>query len=62
MNDVGRDAWTIQDYMEELFHCHEMDEMPWIPKRIEMLKDEMKQKFSTKDLLDNGFTLEDFKR
>jgi hypothetical protein len=58
----SRETWTIEDYMEELFHLKEMDEMPWIDKRIEELKEEMKLKFSTSELLANGFSVKDFSK
>lgn len=59
----SRESWTIEDYAEELSHLYEMDEMPWIDRRIEELKAEMKQKYSTTELLaSGGFTHEDFKR
>lgn len=56
----SRNDWTIQDYIEELHHLREMDEMPWIDKRIAEIKEEMKQKFSTSELLANGFSVKDF--
>jgi hypothetical protein len=58
----SRESWTIQDYMEEMTHLQEMDEMPWVDKRIEELKDEMKAKFSASELLANGFSVKDFSK
>ena len=54
-----RDNWTIRDYIEELYHLRQMDELPWIDKRIAELLAEMKQKFAVSQLLDNGLTYED---
>lgn len=59
MTDVSRDSWTIQDYAEELHHLREMDELPWIDKRIEMLKNEIGKKFSIDEIRRAGLSLED---
>jgi hypothetical protein len=58
----SRESWTIEDYKEELHHLNELDEMPWIDKRIIELKEEMRSKFTTSELIRNGFDTEEFRR
>jgi hypothetical protein len=46
---MKRDNWTIKDYLEELLCICEIIEIPGMKQKLESLKQEMKNKYSSEE-------------